>query len=184
MAESAVTETASPDKQPDPTGQAQKTIQTKGNVVIFAMDGSDIAINALKWYASKCHRPEDVVVLVYAVEMSEIFTSAQWLQTPNTEDIDAFQTIFRHEIEKIQKKLQTFTKVLRQLEINGSVRSTHACKPGEGIINVAKELNATMIVTGSRGHGKLRRTLLGSVSDYLIHHADIPVLVCRHQSFK
>lgn len=135
-------------------------------------------------YASKCHRPEDVVVLVYAVEMSEIFTSAQWLQTPNTEDIDAFQTIFRHEIEKIQKKLQTFTKVLRQLEINGSVRSTHACKPGEGIINVAKELNAAMIVTGSRGHGKLRRTLLGSVSDYLIHHADIPVLVCRHQSFK
>lgn len=69
-------------------------------------------------------------------------------------------------------------------KINGSVRSTHACKPGEGIINVAKELNATMIVTGSRGHGKLRRTLLGSVSDYLIHHADIPVLVCRHQSFK
>lgn len=36
---------------------------------------------------------------------------------PNTEDIDAFQTIFRHEIEKIQKKLQTFTKVLRQLEV-------------------------------------------------------------------
>lgn len=48
MAESAVTETASPDKQPNPTGQAKKTIQTKGNVVIFAMDGSDIAINALK----------------------------------------------------------------------------------------------------------------------------------------
>lgn len=48
MAESTVTETASPDKQPNPTGQAKKTIQTKGNVVIFAMDGSDIAINALK----------------------------------------------------------------------------------------------------------------------------------------
>lgn len=48
MAESAVTKTASPDKQHDPTEQAKKTIQTKGNVVIFAMDGSDIAINALK----------------------------------------------------------------------------------------------------------------------------------------
>ncbi|XP_048740930.2 universal stress protein Sll1388-like [Ostrea edulis] len=159
------------------------TIHTKGNVVIFAMDGSEIAIDALKWYAAKCHRPEDVVILVYAVEMSEIFTSAQWLQTPNTEDIDAFQTIFRHQIEKIQRKLQTFAKILRQLGINGSVRSTHAPKPGEGIINVAKEVDATMIVTGSRGHGKIRRTLLGSVSDYLIHHADIPVLVCRHQSF-
>lgn len=79
-------------------------------------------------------------------------------------------------------RLISFVLFPRQ-KINGSVRSTHACKPGEGIINVAKELNATMIVTGSRGHGKLRRTLLGSVSDYLIHHADIPVLVCRHQSF-
>lgn len=40
-----------------------------------------------------------------------------YILAPNTEDIDAFQTIFRHEIEKIQKKLQTFTKVLRQLEV-------------------------------------------------------------------
>lgn len=55
MAESVVTETASPDKQPDPTGQAQKTIQTKGNVVIFAMDGSDIAINALKLVSLSIH---------------------------------------------------------------------------------------------------------------------------------
>lgn len=54
MAESAVTETASPDKQPNPTGQAKKTIQTKGNVVIFAMDGSDIAINALKCESLYC----------------------------------------------------------------------------------------------------------------------------------
>nr|XP_022295900.1 uncharacterized protein LOC111105802 isoform X2 [Crassostrea virginica] len=151
MAECAGTETeTSPHGTDTSSSPAKKPIHTKGNVIIFAMDGSDIAINALK--------------------------------SPNTEDIDAFQTIFRHEIEKIQKKLQTFAKILRQLEINGSVRSTHASKPGEGIINVAKELNACMIVTGSRGHGKIRRTLLGSVSDYLIHHADIPVLVCRHQS--
>ena len=32
-------------------------------------------------FAARCHRPEDVVVLVYAVEMSEIFTSSQWLQS-------------------------------------------------------------------------------------------------------
>ena len=42
----------------------------------------------------------------------------QSFQAPNTEDIDAFQTIFRHEIEKIQKKLQTFAKILRQLEVS------------------------------------------------------------------
>lgn len=36
-----------------------------------------------------------------------------------------------------------------------------------------------MIVTGTRGMGKVRRTILGSVSDYLVHHAHCPVVVCR-----
>ena len=47
----------------------------------------------------------------------------QSFQAPNTEDIDAFQTIFRHEIEKIQKKLQTFAKILRQLEVSPLIKN-------------------------------------------------------------
>ena len=63
-------------------------------------------------------------------------------------------------------------------KVNGVVKSTHAHKPGEGIINAAKEENPALIITGSRGLSKLRRTFLGSVSDYVIHHAPCPVLVC------
>lgn len=36
-----------------------------------------------------------------------------------------------------------------------------------------------MIITGTRGMGKMRRTILGSVSDYLVNHAVCPVMVCR-----
>lgn len=49
------------------------------------------------------------------------------------------------------------------------------------IIQVAKEEKASLIVTGTRGMGKIRRTFLGSVSDYIIHHAHVPVLVTRHK---
>ena len=62
------------------------------------------------------------------------------------------------------------------------MKSTHAQKPGEGILNIAKEVNASLIITGSRGQSKLRRTFLGSVSDYVMHHAPVPVLVCRKEN--
>jgi hypothetical protein len=52
--------------------------------------------------------------------------------------------------------------------------------PGECIVHKAKEAEAELIVTGCRGLGTIRRTILGSVSDYIIHHSDVPVFVCRH----
>lgn len=48
---------------------------------------------------------------------------------------------------------------------------------GEVICRIAKEKEADMIVMGSRGQGVLRRTFLGSVSDYVIHHCRLPVTV-------
>ena len=50
-------------------------------------------------------------------------------------------------------------------------------RPGEVICKLAEDESADLIVIGSRGIGTLRRTILGSVSDYCVRHAHIPVLV-------
>ena len=50
-------------------------------------------------------------------------------------------------------------------------------RPGEVICKLAEDESADLIVIGSRGIGTLRRTILGSVSDYCVHHAHTPVLV-------
>ena len=64
-------------------------------------------------------------------------------------------------------------------QLSGVLR-TASGKPGEVICRIAEEEDAAMIITGARGMGKVRRTILGSVSDYLVHHSICPVIVCRH----
>ena len=47
------------------------------------------------------------------------------------------------------------------------------------IIETAKDWNADLIVVGSHGRGFWGRTMIGSVSDSVIHHAPCSVLVVR-----
>jgi nucleotide-binding universal stress UspA family protein len=48
---------------------------------------------------------------------------------------------------------------------------------GEAILAVAEEIGADLIVTGSRGRGRLARAVLGSVSTHLVQNAGCDVLV-------
>jgi len=55
---------------------------------------------------------------------------------------------------------------------------------GEVICQVAKDEKVDLILMGTRGLGPVRRTIMGSVSDYVVHHAHIPVGViptCKKQ---
>ncbi len=49
----------------------------------------------------------------------------------------------------------------------------------EEIVEAAKRFGAELIVVGSHGYGFLSRVLLGSVSDFVVHHAPCSVLVVR-----
>lgn len=51
--------------------------------------------------------------------------------------------------------------------------------PGEAIVRIAEEERADLVVIGSRGLGTIRRSILGSVSDYVVKHVHCPVLVCH-----
>ena len=52
-------------------------------------------------------------------------------------------------------------------------------EPDEEIVRLAEELGVSLIVVGSRGLGRIRRLLIGSVSDSVVRRAHSPVLVVR-----
>jgi nucleotide-binding universal stress UspA family protein len=47
------------------------------------------------------------------------------------------------------------------------------------IVDEAEKFKADLIVVGSHGYGFLDRVLLGSISDFVVHHAPCSVLVVR-----
>ena len=51
--------------------------------------------------------------------------------------------------------------------------------PAVTILDFQKEINADLIVMGSRGLGLVKGVLLGSVSQYIIEQAACPVLVVK-----
>jgi nucleotide-binding universal stress UspA family protein len=52
-------------------------------------------------------------------------------------------------------------------------------KPGNEIVNDARQWGSDLIIVGSHGHGFWKRALLGSVSDAVVHRAPCSVLVVR-----
>ncbi|XP_048742741.1 universal stress protein in QAH/OAS sulfhydrylase 3'region-like isoform X2 [Ostrea edulis] len=140
----------------------------QSRVVAIAIDSSEYAEKAFDWYLEKIRRDDDVIVLIHIPESYDFS-----LASPG---------VIRQLLDELEKSVKVledkFADKVKAVGIDGKFR-TGAGKPGEAIIKIAKEENATMIITGTRGLGKIRRTVLGSVSDYVIHHSPIPVLVCR-----
>ena len=50
----------------------------------------------------------------------------------------------------------------------------------KAIVDLAEEMEADLVATGSRRLDGMRRVLMGSISDSVVSHAYCPVMVVRH----
>lgn len=93
--------------------------------------------------------------------------------------------LYRYVLKKLYKSIiscilfHSLNFLYLLFQIKGEAVPITGKKPEEAIISKAEEVKAAMIVMGTRGLGTIRRTLMGSVSDYVVHHAGIPVIVVR-----
>ncbi|MFW6194267.1 MAG: universal stress protein [Halobacteriota archaeon] len=75
--------------------------------------------------------------------------------------------------------LEAAEKEMKDLGINAKVVIKEG-SPYKQIIITAEEEEASMIMMGSRGLGFLGSTFLGSTTDSVIRHSDLPVFVFKH----
>jgi nucleotide-binding universal stress UspA family protein len=81
-----------------------------------------------------------------------------------------------------QEARRTLDEQVKKVEnLGGAVAQSHLRmgKAAEEVVGLAEEIGAGLIAVGSRGRGRIRRALMGSVSDSVVRHAHCPVMVVR-----
>jgi nucleotide-binding universal stress UspA family protein len=81
-----------------------------------------------------------------------------------------------------RESLKILWKLTWQVKLSGGTVAGAHLRMGcvaEEIVGLAKDLEADLIVMGSRGHGGLRRAIEGSTSDVVVRRAHCPVMIVR-----
>jgi len=77
-------------------------------------------------------------------------------------------------VERIAQKLRAGGFQVEGQVVKGDVR--------EGIVDMAKEWKADLVILGSHGRTGLRRFLLGSVAEFVARHAPCSVQIVRMEA--
>jgi nucleotide-binding universal stress UspA family protein len=145
--------------------------------ILLATDGSPEAASAARMAItlSRSLGGELHVVYVgvapsaYAAAESEILDYEFWKELREIAQNEASKSV-EEEVRKIE-------------DTGVKVEMVHVAvgHPESEILRIAEEIGADLVVVGSRGHGPLRRALMGSVSESVVRHAHCSVLVVRGQ---
>ncbi|TDD84641.1 universal stress protein [Actinomadura darangshiensis] len=145
--------------------------------VLIAYDGSDDAQAAVEYVAAHLRAEPTVIMTVWEpllLQMSWAPLAAAAPVAAEPQPGDQWEE---------EKQAERLAQQGADLAGKGGLTdvSTRAERGGgpvwAAIVDVADELDASLIVTGSRGLAGARSVILGSVSTRVLHHAKRPVLV-------
>jgi nucleotide-binding universal stress UspA family protein len=135
------------------------------NKILLATDGSEDAVLAAR-----------AAIELSNGTASELHVVHTWQSVPSAR----FESFIRAQLRQEAEELLAEQEKLIEAG-GGKIAGAHLRRgPAvDEILNLAEELEVGLIVMGSRGMGPLKRLVMGSVSEGVVHHARCPVLVLR-----
>ena len=134
--------------------------------ILLATDGSREAHLAATTSADLANSTNSELHIVHVGELRPTFL-AQTEEEPAELERQA-QRLLDEEVRSVE-------------EAGGIVKEAHLRqgKADEEVVELAERMGIGLIVMGSRGRGRIRRALLGSVSESVVRHAHCPVTIVR-----
>jgi len=142
--------------------------------ILVLVDGSASSDKAFET-ALLMKSEKDTLYVVHAVSTTDALTTLALVNpTVHKEVHDALT----REASDLLKKYSKKTEEQKLHNIHYQVlTSGHDNK--QAVVEYASEKEVDIVIVGSRGLGKLKSFLIGSFSDYVVHHAACSVLVVR-----
>ncbi|KAA0200869.1 Universal stress protein in QAH/OAS sulfhydrylase 3'region [Fasciolopsis buskii] len=161
----------------------EKSVEDKkGRVVLVPTDGSTHSERAYEWYVKNVYTPSDCVKFISVIE--PIYTTPAIGMAMESPPLPDMARVMEESIQSGKKLCQQYMHKAKADGINSQAFLHVDNKPGAALVKSIAEHKADLVVMGNRGIGVVRRTFLGSVSDYVLHHAHVPVIIVPPQDSK
>ena len=154
--------------------------------ILVALDMSVISRSAFEEALTLAKAVNGNLMLLHVLSSDEEGTPPM----PNLPSIEYYPALEPEPLERYQKQWEAWEKqgldVLKLLanQANAAGVSTEFTQlsgsPGRTICEFAQNWKADLIMIGRRGRSGLRELFLGSVSNYVLHHAPCSVLTVQH----
>lgn len=140
--------------------------------ILLATDGSEDAILAARAATDLCAATGSEVHVVHALQPLPRYAYPGVTAEVYSRVLEVREGAARDQLDEQKRRID---------EGGGKVAEVHL-RSGpavDEILELAEELEAGLIVMGSRGMGLVERVVIGSVSEGVVHDASCPVLVLR-----
>jgi len=143
--------------------------------ILLCTDGSDQAMDALESGLDLLGRASNFVLVTVAdAPDPDVMSGTAHVGTDLSADEFDLAVGKAHESAR-----QVVSAAEDRLGLVGIEVRVIAGEPASAICGLADELHARAIVIGTHGRSGLNRSLMGSVSDYIVRHAPCSVIVTR-----
>jgi nucleotide-binding universal stress UspA family protein len=141
--------------------------------ILIATDGSKAAEKAVDFGVQIAGLSGAKVYAVYVIDTTPYY-SIPLDEVWSKEVYEQLETMGNEITSDVEKAAKAAGLEAESLVLKGD--------PAERIIKFAEEQSVDMIVVGSHGIGGFERLVIGSVSEKVVRHAKVPVLVVREPS--
>ena len=142
--------------------------------ILISTDGSSISNKAAKAGIALAKALDAKVTAYSALEELQLFYGEGYVPTQSM--VNEFLQRAR---QAAQKRVDTIGKMAKAAGVPFAAVVTKAYSPYEGIIAVARKRKCDVIFMASHGRRGLSKLIMGSVTQKVLTHSRIPVVVYR-----